>query len=215
VSRHTVGDLVEIFDGKGFASLARVLEIDRERVRLVPVGEPLVEETTSYAVTLATAIPKGDRFDWLVEKATELGAERLVPLVTERSVVDPRNSKLDRLRRMIIEACKQCRRSRLMALESPIQWADWLKREREGLRLLAARDGLPWLQRPPGLSSGRVLLAVGPEGGFTADEEAQARAVGWHPIRLGANVLRVETAGIAGLAMILSAYGESAGDGMV
>ena len=73
---------------------------------------------------LATAVPKGDRFDWLVEKATELGVERLIPIVTERSVVVPRGSKLDRLRRSIIEASKQCRRARLMELAEPMDWPE-------------------------------------------------------------------------------------------
>ena len=72
--------------------------------------------------TLATAVPKGDRFDWLVEKATELGVDRLIPIVTERSVVEPGSTKLSRLRKSIIEASKQCGRNRLMVLESPVRW---------------------------------------------------------------------------------------------
>ena len=100
------------------------------------------ELTSPCSLTLATAIPKGDRFDWLVEKATELGVARLIPLVTEHSVVDPRESKLERLRRTIIEASKQSRRNRLMVLDSPLSWVDLVRSARQAVRLLARPDGL-------------------------------------------------------------------------
>ena len=119
VCRHVLGDRVEIFDGKGFATTAQIVEIGKDSAVLVAQGQPIQELTPPCSLTLATAIPKGDRFDWLVEKATELGVARLIPLVTEHSVVDPRDSKLERLRRTIIEASKQSRRNRLMVLDSP------------------------------------------------------------------------------------------------
>ena len=127
VSRHVAGDLVELFDGQGFATLARVVEVGKDRVELIAEGEPIPEARPRCSLTLATAIPKGDRFDWLVEKATEIGVGRLIPLVTERSVVDPRESKLERLRRTIIEACKQSGRNRLMTLEPVTAWADLVR----------------------------------------------------------------------------------------
>jgi 16S rRNA (uracil1498-N3)-methyltransferase len=139
-------------------------------------------------LTLATAVPKGDRFDWLVEKATELGVERLIPLVTDRSVVEPRGSKLSRLRRLIIESSKQCRRDRLMVLDDP----------------LADPEGCPPGRWPP-LERGRSLaLAVGPEGGFTTEERALADQAGWRPINLSVHTLRIETAGLAGCAALLA-----------
>ena len=91
VCRHVPGDRVEIFDGKGFATAALIVEIARDSAVLVAQGPRLQELTSPCPLTLATAIPKGDRFDWLVEKATELGVDRLIPLVTEHSVVDPRD----------------------------------------------------------------------------------------------------------------------------
>ena len=85
------GDRVEIFDGKGFATTAPIVEIGKDSATLVAQGLPIHELTSPCSLTLATAVPKGDRFDWLVEKATELGITRLIPLVTEHSVVDPRD----------------------------------------------------------------------------------------------------------------------------
>src|SRR4051812_23439804 len=114
VRRLGPGDVVEVFDGRGTALRAEVAGVGRDRVELAVRGGPLPDRVAPCLLTLATAVPKADRFDWLVEKATELGVARLVPLRTERSVVDPRATKLDRLRRAIIEAAKQCGRNRLM-----------------------------------------------------------------------------------------------------
>ena len=198
------GDVVEVFDGRGFATRARVEVVERDRVELQAVGSPLPDRTGPCRLTLATAVPKGERFDWLVEKATELGVERLVPLVTERSVVDPRAGKLDRLRRAIVEAAKQCGRNRLMDLDRPTPWPDLLA-------ATGARSG--WIAHPgasqlascPKPERGaEVLLAIGPEGGFTEPEVEAARAIGWRAFRLGATLLRIETAGLAGCAMLMA-----------
>jgi 16S rRNA (uracil1498-N3)-methyltransferase len=214
VCRHVPGDRVEIFDGKGFATSALIVETGKDSAVLVAKGPPLEEFTSHCALTLATAIPKGDRFDWLVEKATELGIVRLIPLVTEHSVVDPRDSKLDRLRRTIIEASKQSRRNRLMVLDSPMSWVDLVQSARQELRLLARPGGLPpgcWPRLDGKLDA---ILAVGPEGGFSPAEEELALAAGWHPIRLSSHILRVETAGLAGAAAILALCEERAVEGL-
>jgi 16S rRNA (uracil1498-N3)-methyltransferase len=204
VCRHVPGDRVELFDGKGFATIAQVKEIGPDTALLVAEGPPLPDRSPACSLTLATAIPKGERFDWLVEKATELGVHRLIPLLTERSVVDPRLAKIDRLRRASIEAAKQARRNRLLVLENPWKWADLVGRVRHDFCLLAKPGGLPpahW----PGLVGGReVLLAIGPEGGFSSAEEDLALAAGWHPISLSPYILRIETAALAGAVLVLT-----------
>jgi 16S rRNA (uracil1498-N3)-methyltransferase len=215
VSRHGPGDLVELFDGQGFAIHARVASVSPDLVELIAEGPPLVSGSSPCSLTLASAAPKGERFDWLVEKATELGVARLVPLITDRSVVDPRASKLKRLRRTVIEACKQCRRSDLMRLEPPQRWAEFLnERTGGGTRLIALQSGLPPARWPALRSGGEVVLAVGPEGGFSPEEVDLALRHGWHPVRLGTHVLRVETAGIAGISAILSSIREGNSDGL-
>ena len=100
VRRVARGECVEIFDGRGSAIRAEVADLGRDRVELVVLGPAVSIREPRCLLTLATAVPKGERFDWLVEKATELGVARLTPIVTERSVVDPRSAKLDRLRRV-------------------------------------------------------------------------------------------------------------------
>lgn len=213
VCRKNVGDRVELFDGSGFATLAQVVEVVKDRVSLVAEGPPIPEGSRSFSLTVATAIPKGERFDWLVEKATELGADRLIPLITERSVVDPRETKLDRLRRTIVEACKQSGRNRLMVLESPMAWPDLVRSEKQGVRLLAVPHGLSPARWPRLAGRQGLLLAVGPEGGFTPAEEQQATDAGWHAIQFSSNVLRIETAAIVGSAVVMAIFREHDNDG--
>jgi 16S rRNA (uracil1498-N3)-methyltransferase len=200
---------VEIFDGQGFATNAEVVASAVDCVEVVAVGEPIVAGRPACTLVLATAIPKGDRLDWLVEKATEVGVDRLVPIIAERSVVIPRGSKLDRLRRAIVEASKQSRRARLMTLEKPMEWTGLLAAFPAALKLLADPHGVAATDWPAIAPGREVVLAVGPEGGFTGAEREQLIATGWLPIRLGHNMLRVETAGLAGCAALLARVPEA------
>jgi 16S rRNA (uracil1498-N3)-methyltransferase len=181
-----------------------VVALGDDWVDLIAVGTPPDERASPIALTLASAVPKGDRFDWLVEKATELGVERLVPLVTERSVVEPGAAKLARLRRAIVEASKQCRRNRLMLLGEPIRWVDLVSSAPASLKLLADPDG-QCMQEIAAIPRGHpVILAIGPEGGFTPAEQSAAEISGWHRICFSPNTLRVETAGLAGSAALFA-----------
>jgi 16S rRNA (uracil1498-N3)-methyltransferase len=203
VRRIGPGEAVEIFDGRGNTFRAEVRSITRDGVELAVQGEPLPERRPPCYLTLATAVPKGDRIDWLVEKATELGVARLVPLLTARSVVAPREAKLERLRRLVVEAAKQCGWSRLMTVEEPVLWDDYLRTEAAPARLLAHPGGEPsgsWPRIAPGASA---AIAIGPEGGFTDDEVEAARSAGWRTIGLGRSLLRIETAGLAASAALL------------
>ena len=199
VRRVGVAAEVEIFDGRGAAALAEVVRVGRDRVDLLPRQAVVGIPAPFLGVTLATAIPKGDRFDWLIEKATELGVGRVIPLITERSSVDPRSAKLDRLRRAIIEACKQCRRDTLMTLDEPMPWAEWLSRgdPTADHRWIAHPGGSREWAKASIDRGARIVVAVGPEGGFTEREVDTARSAGWEPIHLTATILRVETAALA------------------
>ena len=203
VCRLGPGDRVEIFDGAGFVTVAEILQAAANQVELVAIGEPIVRPAPDYLITLATAVPKGDRFDWIVEKATELGVDRLIPVVFERSVVVPRGSKLDRLRRTVIEASKQSGRSRLMEVLEPVDWPVLVGGFADHVRLLADPNGRPFAQWEGPRTVNRMVLAVGPEGGLSEWEARMAAEIGWFPIRLGYNVLRVETAGVAGCAALI------------
>lgn len=204
VRRVGAGEVVELFDGLGLATRAEVLAVGRDEVSLRAVGDPLPDRAPDVELTLATAVPKGDRFDWLVEKAAELGVARLIPLVAVRSTVDPRAGKLDRLRRTVVEACKQCGRNRLMLVEPVARWSEVMAAAGEHPRLVAHPGGAGAAGWPGVVPGGSAWVAVGPEGGFTDEEVQAAEARGWRRVGLGPTLLRVETAAVVACARLLA-----------
>ena len=196
VMRCTVGDEVVVFDGSGTAWRARVASIGRDEVML-DVGEAVTaSRLTRVPLTLAVALPKGERQKWLVEKLTELGVERLVPLATVRGVAEATPAAVERLSRGVVEACKQCGRDGLMQIGGSKSVAEVVGGTGGGAVLLVAdRDGAPLEEVATGAS--QVVALVGPEGGFTEEELATIEAAGGRRVSLGPHVLRVETAAIA------------------
>ncbi len=189
VMRAVPGDRVVLFNGDGLDYPATVVAGDRRAVVLaVGAGVPNNRERPR-PLAVASALPKGDRADFLVEKLTELGVSRFIPLICERSVVRPKPDAVRKFARQVVEASKQCGRSVLMAVDPPASFAQLLAGEPVpgavlhpyGAALLAA-GGLPG------------LIAVGPEGGFSDAEVAMATAAGWGKFSLGERILRVETA---------------------
>ena len=196
VMRCAVGDEVVVFDGRGTSWRARVATIGRDEVGLELGAAAIASATPRVPLTLAVALPKGERQKWLVEKLTELGVARLVPLATTRGVAEATPAAVERLARGVIEACKQCGRDTLMEVAPPRSVAEIARDPGHGVTLLVAdRDGLP-LDTSAG--EGRPIVAVvGPEGGLTAEELATLEAAGGRRVSLGPHVLRVETAAIA------------------
>lgn len=197
VLRARVGDAVTLFDGMGRSWPARVTSIGRDEVELEAGSLRTAPPPIPPAVILAVALPKGERQKWLVEKLTELGVHRLVPLLTERGVAEATPAAVERLKRGVIEAAKQCGRDMVMEIAPPATVADVLAAAGEGRVGFVADpagdplDSLPWQTAP------EVIGLVGPEGGFTASELAAVATAGWPPIGLADHVLRVETAAIA------------------
>ena len=206
VRRLGVGNEVELFDGeRPDAVRAVVVRLGRDLVELESRGETVPDRGPKVALVAACAIPKGERFDWLVEKAVEIGVARLVPLRTARSTVDPRAGKLDRQRRSIVEASKQCGRNRLMRLDPPVGFSDYLTSESSPSRLIAEPLGAEPGTWPIADPTGSRAILIGPEGGFTPEESDAAEAIGWVRVNLGSAILRIETALIVGAALAIAA----------
>jgi 16S rRNA (uracil1498-N3)-methyltransferase len=204
VRRVEVGSVVEVFDGRGFATRAEVVAVDKKSVELRAIGHPLPDRVAPLDVILGSALPKGDRADWLIEKAAEMGVTRLVPLITVRSVVDPRPTKLDRLRRAAIEAAKQCGRNRVMEIDSPVSLNEFLENAAEPVRLLGHPGGQPFREWLRPARERPATLAIGPEGGFDGNEVAAAVARGWTTVSLGPTLLRIETAALVAVARLMA-----------
>jgi 16S rRNA (uracil1498-N3)-methyltransferase len=195
VMRARVGDEVTLFDGSGCEFTAKVTKPGKQAVELEIVARHEISRELALPLTLGVALPKGDRQKWLVEKATELGVTRLVPLVTERGVAQPLEAALERLRRSVIEASKQCGRNRLLEIGEPLALAEFAAAApAHALRLIAHPGGaeLNTLAKAE-----ELWAAVGPEGGFTDEEVAAAERALWQRVSLGRAILRVETAAIA------------------
>jgi 16S rRNA (uracil1498-N3)-methyltransferase len=197
VCRLRPGDTVVLFNGRGEEYPARIAAASKKSVRVEVLGVEKPNREVGHRLEVAGPLPKGDRADFLIEKLTELGVTRFTPLQTARSVVHPRESKLDRLQRHVIEASKQCGRNVLMQVGELTRWSDFCRGP--GLperKLLAHPGGEAVGGMVAAAGKGNVVLAVGPEGGFTDEEAAQGREAGWRVVSLGPRILRVETAAI-------------------
>jgi len=205
VMRARRGAKVILFDGSGCEFSAHVEQIGRGDIELTVLSREEVDRELPFVLTLGVALPKGDRQKWLVEKAVELGVGRVIPLKTERAVAQPVQQALDRLRRSVIEASKQCGRNRLMEIAEPLEWTDYIEATRhQPCRLLAHPHGSHSASAlfPADELPQEIFLAIGPEGGFTNEEVALATKAGWHAVDLGPRILRIETAALLLVAMV-------------
>jgi 16S rRNA (uracil1498-N3)-methyltransferase len=210
VLRLREGDTLTLFDGHDNEYEATLIMVARREARIRVGASRLVSRESPLHITLLQAVGKGERMDWALQKATELGATALVPVLSQRCNVhldDTRwQKKQAHWQGVIVGACEQCGRNRLPALHAPVDLATALAAVDAEARLIldpTAEDGLARAQRPRS-----VALLIGPEGGLTAEEVAQARASGFHGLRLGPRILRTETAAAAALAVIQAAWGD-------
>jgi 16S rRNA (uracil1498-N3)-methyltransferase len=210
VRRLAIGEPVALFDGAGFSCVGVVAEATRDRlcVRVTDVRPPRSDESP-LVLTLAVGLAKGDKLDWIVEKATELGVSIVQPFATEHSLGEPSAARQARWRHIALAAAKQCGRSVLPAIAAPIGFAALLQTPAD-LRLLLAERGAT--QRLAALGSDvpprSLLLAVGAEGGFSDGELTAASAAGFALVTLGPRTLRAETAALVAAALCQARWGD-------
>ncbi len=212
VLRLRPGASVRVFDGQGSEHDAILHEIDRTRAtveigaKVAGIAEP------PHAITLVQGIPRGDRMDFTLQKAVELGISAVQPVWMQRSRKKPDDARLQkRLRHwqgILVSACEQSGRATLPELLAPADYRSWLDSGRtDGLHIMLQPDGeytLPGLERP----HGRVVLLVGPEGGISSEETSLAIQSGFFSVRLGPRILRTETAAMAALAGMQALWGD-------
>ena len=218
VLRLRVGDEAYVFDGEGREFRGSISHADRSSsvVRIIDEAQPLSPESP-LNLTLAVALLKGEKFDVVVQKATELGAGCVVPLITSRADVRIHNpedaqKKQARWQRIALEATKQCGRAKLIKIDAPVGFAEFVARpavdnelclmfsERGGGSLAETVDSIeqPW----------SVIAIVGSEGGWTDEEIQQASAAQWRIVTLGGRTLRAETAAITVAALLQHRFGD-------
>jgi 16S rRNA (uracil1498-N3)-methyltransferase len=205
VLRKNPGDQVTLFDGTGTEATAMIVTTNRTSVELSVLETTSATNETRFCVELATAVPKGERFRWLVEKATELGIHRLSPLLTTRGIVQPQRGKLEKMRQTVISACKQSGRSQLMELAPVTRWENFIANVSEGAEFFLADPRGESARQAAGerVHDRPTLLVLGPEGGLTDREIELAIKVGARLVSLGPRTLRVETAALAMAALFV------------
>ena len=206
------GDPVTLFNGDGW-EYPGVVAADRGGVVEVEVTARVAGMAESpLALTLAQGVARGERMDMVMQKATELGVARIVPLLTERSVVrlDARQGqrKMAHWKAVTVAACEQSGRSRLPVVEVPVHLDDWLAREPQPALRLTLAPGAQQSLRTLGGEWREAALLIGPEGGLTDAEQAKAERAGYQSCSLGRRVLRTETAALAALAVLQAIHGD-------
>lgn len=211
VLRLQAGDRVSVFNGRGGEGEARITDIGKRNVTLEIVDWHAVERESPLQVLLAQAISAGEKMDFTLQKAVELGVGDIQPLASERSVVrlsgERAEKRVAHWQGVVIAACEQSGRNRVPEVAPIRPLLDWLGRQEGGLRLMlspVAEVGLRDLPKP----TGNITLLIGPEGGLSPAEAEAAQRYGFTPVRLGARVLRTETAALAALAAMQTLWGD-------
>lgn len=210
VLRLEPGDELTLFDGHGGQYPATLTEVRGATVMARTGTHANIERESPLQLTLVQGISRGERMDWVVQKATELGVASIVPVLTERSVVrlDAQQSakKVQHWRGIAIAACEQCGRNRLPRLALPLSFEAWLSS-----RTPATNE---WLLDPEAtesfdnVSGSEATLLIGPEGGLADQEQDQARTAGFKSAKLGPRILRTETAAITAIAVLQARHGD-------
>lgn len=213
VLRLRTGDPVQIFDGLGNERHGTIAEPGGKRIVVDNIAAVHGDRETPLKVILAQALASSEKMDWVVQKATELGVTEIQPIDTERSVArlsaERAAKRLEHWRQVAISACEQCGRNTLPQIHAPQDIMAWLQQmqnvaDTKFILLPQGASGLHTQAKP----QGRVALLIGAEGGFTQAESDTALRCGFVPVRMGARVLRTETAAIAGLAALQTLWGD-------
>jgi 16S rRNA (uracil1498-N3)-methyltransferase len=213
VLRKKIGDMIELFDGKDACYAGRIDSIADDQIHGTLMGEA-PKRAVPIDVVLYQGLSRSARWEWLLEKACEIGVSRVVPIASRRSVVKltaaEGREKQKRWSRIALAASKQSGRSDLMEVDIPVSFADALPQLSKSVLAL-----IPWEketertihQAAHGYTGKSVAVFIGPEGGWEGEEVDQARQAGVLPVRLGPTLLRTETAGIVAAALALREFG--------
>jgi len=213
VLRAHEGDELVLFNGDGREFRATIEKARGTRVSVAVSDCVEIDRESPLSITLIQCVPRGDRMDFVVQKATELGASRIVPVLSQRSVVRldsaQADTKLAHWRAVAVSACEQCGRNRLPHIEAPRQLIHYLGEPAACASRWVCEPDSPSVV-PAEVAAAAVEIAVGPEGGFTQEELEAFRVSGFLRVRLGPRVLRAETAAIVAITWLQSRFGDMA-----
>ncbi len=212
VVRMEPGDTLTLFNGDGGEYTAVLTDVQKKKAWAeIKVFDPR-EAELPFAVTLAQALPEGSKMDWIIEKAVELGVAGIQPLAARRCVVrlsaERAEKKLEHWNGIVVSASEQCGRNRLAPVAAPLEFREWIARQDLHKRVIltprATESLADWARHQPAQA---LSIMVGPEGGFSDEEEAEALRHGALPLSIGPRVLRTETAALAAVSILSAAWG--------
>ena len=210
VLRLRVGDDIELFNGNGFVNFATITQIEKRHV-LVLINSILeVKNESPLKLTLAMCLISNDKMDLTVQKATELGVNLIVPIISERSQridKDRLTKRIEHWQSIIINSCEQSGRNVLPQIETPILFNKFLQQSNEEFCKIILSPHVKHNSVLP-KSCSEVVILIGPEGGFTNNEVDTANAYGFISLLLGSRILRAETAAISALTIFQSYFGD-------
>ena len=216
VRRYAKGDKLKLFDGKGGTMTGVIDSVSKDEIKGTLIAAGTLDKAGA-AIHLYQAVPKGERFDWIVEKAAELGVAKITPLITERSVIKEVSAqKHDRWLRLAKAACQQCGRAELMEIAEPVKFVE-AAAGGAALNLPSTFNIIPWeaesskTLKDVFAGAGKTFSAnifIGPEGGFSVKEIELAGNAGLKTVTLGTRILRVETAGLLSVILVMNLSGE-------
>lgn len=211
VLRHKIGDNITLFNGDGCEYLAKIVQLTKKEAVVEIVSASDISRELPFDITLAQALPEGNKIDFIIEKAVELGVKNLIPIQAKRSVVklqgERLEKKLERWNSIVIAASEQCGRNTLMRISPTVSLEDFFSSNTDKNTLLltpqASQPLGQWLKQN---TPSPTTLLIGPEGGFDDDEIALAIQKGAKALTFGKRILRTETAGVAILGAINAAW---------
>ncbi|MDB6063421.1 MAG: rRNA methyltransferase [Verrucomicrobiaceae bacterium] len=200
-----------LFNGDGCDYSARISSIDKKNVSVTVDHIETAERESSLSIHLGIAVSKGERMDWVIQKATELGVTRITPLISERVEVrlhgEREEKKVSHWRAIAVAACEQCMRNRLPVIDNAQPLSSWLGAVEADIKFVLHHRSSTALA-DAALKPARVALLIGPEGGLSDSEIAQAEKQDFQSLRLGPRVLRTETAPLAALSILQFVWGD-------
>ena len=206
------GDSLTVFDGRGGEYDAVIQRVERDRVDVKLGAFRDVDRESSLEIGLVQGLPEADKMDWIIQKAAELGAAWIQPVVCERSVVRLSGERAARRdahwRRVAVAACEQCGRNRIPDVRPTLGFQSWIAVSSSNRRWVLVRDGAPLASMTP--PEGPLELLVGPEGGLSERERDLAQLRAFEPVALGRRILRTETAPVVALAAMHALWGDFA-----
>ena len=211
VLRMRIEDKITLFSGNNYEFTAQITHIHKKKVSVKIINQHLVNKESPKSIHLIQSLGKGDKMEWIIQKAVELGVATVRPLITEYSQIKIDKERLEKKRiqwqAIAIAACEQCGRNQVPQIAACLNMEEFLQEKLKGeLYILHPFEAKNWREYP--FTMQEITLLIGPEGGFSASEVERAKEAGFKPLSLGPRILRMETAAIATLSVLQAISGD-------